>query len=96
MKKNVFLLAFTAIALCSCKKESLRKMTVIRDCTGTYLRADGKDYHVCNDGLLSGYKGGVAVMANIRPVSECAEQNDRIVCMMLHQNEGWVQVTRVK
>lgn len=93
--KKALLLVSSVFLLCSCKKEKERSVTVQKDCTGVYLRVDGKDYHVCNDGLLEKYPSGTAVKASYKPVSDCPEQSDRIVCMMLHENEGWIEVLSV-
>lgn len=72
------------------------RMTVIRDCTGTYLRQDGKDYNVCNLSILDAYRDGATVHARFRRVTECTEASDRIICMMFHENEGWIQVEHVR
>jgi hypothetical protein len=54
MKK---ILSITIVALrltmVSCKKELNKSMTVVKDCTGTYLQMDGKDFKVCDHGELS-------------------------------------------
>jgi hypothetical protein len=94
--KKAFLFSAMAFALISCKKEKLRSMTVVKDCTGVYLRVDGKDYHVCNDGLLEKYSSGASVMATVKTISDCPEQSDRIVCMMFHENEGWVEIVSLR
>lgn len=94
--KKLLLLPLLACVLLSCKKEKLRSMTVQKDCTGVYLRVDGKDYHVCNDGLLEKYPSGASVMASFRPVKDCPDQADRIVCMMYHENEGWVEISSLR
>ena len=38
----------------SCEKSKI-KMTVIKDCTGTYLRKNSQDFYVCNDDILESY-----------------------------------------
>ena len=72
-------------------------MTVIRDCTGTYLRLDGKDYHVCNLEKVSSYPNGTNVVVTFKKIKDCTGlANDAIVCQMLHANEGWIEVEKIK
>jgi hypothetical protein len=71
-------------------------MTVVRDCTGTYLQQDGKDYLVCNLSAVDPFPTGTKVKASFTRVTECKEASDRIVCMMFHANEGWIQVTSIR
>lgn len=94
--RKILLFPILAFGLLSCKKDKLRSMTVQKDCTGVYLRVDGKDYHVCNDGLLEKYPPGTIVTAAFRSIPDCPEQADRIVCMMLHPHEGWVEITSLR
>jgi hypothetical protein len=54
MKKLLLITTVAALlTLLSCKRETNKPMTVIKDCTGTYLRMDGKDFQVCNIGKLT-------------------------------------------
>jgi hypothetical protein len=100
MKKSsllfLILLALTAW-LSSCKKERNQTVTVERDCTGTYLSLDGKDYHVCNLEKVSSFSDGVTVTATFKKIKECnGSAKDAIVCAMLHANEGWIEVDKIK
>ena len=95
------LLSLIAIALmpapCSCHKESLQEMTVVRDCTGTYLRLDEKDYHVCNTEKVDGFVNGSKVKAGFKKIKNCnGTASEAIVCLMFHQNEGWIEVGKIK
>lgn len=81
----------------SCKKETNQTVTVIRDCTGTYLRLNGKDYHVCNLGKVTSFPTGTTVTATFKKLTECNDSdNTAAVCYMLHENEGWIEVTKIK
>jgi len=73
-------------------------MTVERDCTGTYLRLNGKDYHVCNLEKVSEFPDGVSVKAAFERIDICtgSAMDDAIVCDMLHQNEGWIEVKNIR
>jgi|694.fasta_scaffold111055_2 hypothetical protein len=98
--KNFLFLSLLLISFASCtKKDSCSKkeeMTVITDCTGTYLRVDGKDYQVCNTEKMTGFENLQVVMADFKKIDECkGSAADDIVCMMLHENEGWIEVTSI-
>lgn len=60
-------------------------MTVIKDCTGSYLRFNDKDYPICNEMMLDGFSNGAIVRANVIKIKEC--NNDRIHCCMVHPHE---------
>jgi hypothetical protein len=100
MKKNnlIFLILLVLTALFpSCKKERNQTVTVERDCTGTYLRLDGKDYQVCNLEKVSSFSDGATVIATFKKINECkGSAKDAIVCYMLHANEGWIEVDKIK
>ena len=97
MKKS---LSITTVAvlltLFSCKRETNKPMTVVKDCTGTYLRIDGKDFQVCNVGKLSLLSAGSTVDATFRKIDNCKRLEDKVVCMMLHPNEGWIEIVKLK
>lgn len=101
--KRLFIacLIATSPVLLSCRKSTCgngpgQAMTVLKDCTGTYLRLDGKDYRVCNVKTLKNYADGTQVEAGFKKINSCRAEEKRIVCEMLHQNEGWVEVTSVR
>ena len=99
MKRIMLALSGLVLLSASCNKggceEPSAPMTIIRDCTGTYLRDGGKDYNVCNLEAVSAYPNGTKVTARYRKIPVCSDANDRIVCYMLHENEGWVEVLSV-
>jgi hypothetical protein len=100
MKKRtlIFLTLVVLITiLLSCQKKRNRTVTVERDCTGTYLRLDGKDYRVCNLEKVSSFSDGAFVTATFKKIKECnGSAKDSIVCEMLHINEGWINVEIIK
>jgi len=69
---------------------------VLRDCTGTYLKHEGKDYHVCNVETLQIYPDSAIITATFRPLSACPGADKDVVCALYHANEGWVKVTSVE
>ena len=83
----------------SCKKEcgKSQTVTVVKDCTGTYLRVDGKDYLVCNREKVSSFADGTTVNASFKKINECdGSAKDAFVCMMFHENEGWIKVEKIQ
>lgn len=98
-KRNLlFLILLVLIAYFpSCKKERNLTVTVERDCTGTYLRLDGKDYQVCNLEKVSSFSEGATVSVTFKKIKECrGSAKDAIVCFMLHENEGWIEVEKIE
>ncbi len=92
MRTFVFLLLVLAFAVCGCKRIN-KEAVIIKDCTGTYLRIKGKDYHVCNYEIAAGYASGTEVTATFKKINEC---NDPSLCLIAHQNEGWIEVEEIR
>lgn len=93
---KLFLLGIV-ILFSSCRKEKLDRMTVVRDCTGTYLRFEEKDYHVCNISKLASYSDGAKVKVSFNRIEQCTLPNDgQAICEMMHINEGWIEVKEIK
>ena len=86
-------IVFAALLLGSCEKEC-KTMLVVRDCTGTYLRENGKDYFVCNKDKLASFNDGATVEATFHSIPTCS--SEEVACMLYHQNEGPVVVDEVK
>jgi len=93
MKTLVSVLLLSVFVVSSCHKDC-KSMIVVRDCTGTYLQDDGKDYQVCNKEKLAGYTNGETVNARYHKISDCT--GDEVICMMVHVSEGWIEVDEVK
>ncbi|MFA6150812.1 MAG: hypothetical protein WC716_05795 [Chitinophagaceae bacterium] len=98
MKRLFFVTAsVTMFALMSCKKHTVNKVTFVKDCTGSYLRIDGKDYHVCNIEKTNSFANGAIVTTSYKKISKCTGSGaDQIACMMLHENEGWIEVMSIR
>ena len=98
MKK---ILSITAILLLltafACKKQSNKTALIIRDCTGTYLRIDTKDYQVCNTEKTDAFPDNIAVTVTFKEIKECkGTASHAIVCQMYHENAGLVDVVKIK
>ena len=102
MKRLKSLPAIALIALvcmsssCASTKIKQESVKLVRDCTGTYLRFNEKDYKVCNLNKVSDYSDGQMVTASFRKSDQCTDKSQPdMVCMMYHENEGWIQVTDI-
>jgi hypothetical protein len=96
MKKLLLITTVAALlTLFSCKRET-NTMTVVKDCTGTYLRIHGKDFKVCNLGKLSSVPAGATVTATLKKIDNCKSLDDRFFCGLFHENEGWVEIVKLK
>lgn len=89
---------FTLI-LSSCsttiKHDRLFTGTVVRDCTGTYIRIDDKeDYLVCNAEMLQEKKEGETVSVIYDFEKTCKELDDKVTCMMYHENKGKIRIKK--
>lgn len=80
------LLVITICILFSCKRIK-KTVTVIHDCTGSYLRFDGKDYPICNEEIVDNIKDSTIVKATFIKTTYKECKNDRIHCMMVHPYE---------
>lgn len=100
MSQNRLILSIllaSASLISACKKELNQTVTVERDCTGTYLRLDRKDYQVCNPEKVASFSDGATARATFRKISVCnGSARDTIVCKMLHPNEGWIEVSKIE
>ncbi len=91
-----WILGILLLANLSCEKSETQELIVIRDCTGTYLRLKEKDYRVCNLEKLAPFPDGAKVAATFKRIDVCkGSANETIICYMLHENEGWIEVLKV-
>lgn len=70
--------------------------TIVRNCTGTYIRVNEKDWHVCNFELLKNYKEGIRLSVTYEIPEDCPEFNGIAVCMMYHPHEGLIRILGIK
>lgn len=86
--------------MASCSPKTFSSLTVIRDCTGTYLRKDSVDYPVCNPLVLSKINDGSMVRVSIKnhSINSTCEAQEGIRCMMIHpfQTGEWIEIRKVK
>lgn len=99
MKKKIFvLILFIFVVFVACEKNlSNEKVTIVRDCTGTYIRYQEKDYQVCNINIISQYADGQVIKATFNKINSCnnSDITGAVICMMYHENSGWVEITSI-
>lgn len=99
MKKTkllIMLLFGSALFITACCKKPKESATLIRDCTGTYLRVNGKDYQVCNIEKVNDFSDGASVHASYNVISECnGSAKDQYTCQPLRASDGWVEIIRI-
>ncbi len=95
MKRFLVLVGLFLSIFLSCSENIEGEMTVIKDCTGSYLRFNDKDYHICNFEIVFNIKDGTEVKASFVKVESCSANDSLNTCDMLHINEGWITVTKI-
>ena len=82
---------------CAVVHDRLNTGSVVRDCTGTYVRfGENEDYLVCNSDLLKDYQEGDQVSVIFDYTKECPENDGKIMCMMYHENKGMIRIKSIK
>ena len=96
MKRSlVFLCCFLFIITVSCDK-SKHRMTVVKDCTGVYLRQkSGQDFKVCNDHLLDDIADGEKISVSYENLEECFGIIESAACFLEHIYEGKIEITEI-
>jgi hypothetical protein len=75
----------------------VKNATIIKDCTGTYLRLNGKDYKVCNVEKVSRYQNDIDVSVSFKELKNCDGLGNIVpVCYMLHHFESWIEIEKIK
>lgn len=99
-KNTMYFAVMIAGFLTACSPKSFTSLTVVRDCTGTYVRNDTIDYPVCNPIVLNDIPEGSKARVSIKTHSEnsTCEAQEGIRCMMVHpfQTGEWIEVLKVK
>ncbi|MCI5059378.1 MAG: hypothetical protein MRY83_24915 [Flavobacteriales bacterium] len=96
MKKLSIILGIgAALTFGACKKEKNVSSEVIRDCTGTYLRLDEKDYKVCNIDILEGYESETNIIATFKKTNNC-DDPEVAVCLLYHPFEHYIKIQSIQ
>jgi len=92
--KTIPLSLLSLLVLLSCSKKE-DNATVIKDCTGAYIRIDSKDYFICNDEMVVNFENETKVYVEYDKVEQC-DQTDDVICLMLHLSEDKIELTKIK
>jgi len=92
--KTIPLSLLSLLVLLSCSKKE-DNATVIKDCTGAYIRIDSKDYFICNDEMVANFENETKVYVEYDKVEQC-DQTDDVICLMLHLSEDTIELTKIK
>ncbi|HNX21099.1 MAG TPA: hypothetical protein PKG88_01945 [Bacteroidales bacterium] len=93
--KTLIIFGLIVVTISSCSKVYDKNMTVVKDCTGNYLRYHDKDYLICNDEVVEPFENGTEVKASFEKIESCPDC-DFIACQMLHTHEGWITVKEIE
>jgi len=83
------------LTILSCSDAFDGKMTVVKDCSGTYLEYNDKDYKVCNFEILENYADGAEVEARFKKMDKCPILLVGDFCDLGHINEGLIDVKKI-
>ena len=93
----ITLLIIGSVSFVSCKKEvSKKNMTVIKNCTGTYLQFKEKYYKVCITDLTDSFNNNDEVNASFTKIEECKAFEDLIICALAFEFEDIIDVTKIE
>lgn len=98
MKYKIYILFFSAavILMASGCDKSKQRMTVVKDCTGVYLRAsNGQEYLVCNDEILDNIADGKKIKVSFDNLDECFGLIEPITCSETHTFEGKIEILEI-
>lgn len=89
MRTLIFLLA---IATTSCAKYSFTNGTVVKDCTGSYLRVNNLDYLICNDSTVKNIPDQTNISVKYKKGDNCTAPG---LCLIAHPTEGTIQILEI-
>ncbi len=92
---GVTVLFLLTLLMTSCSK-SFREGTINRDCTGTYLKLNDKDYLVCNPLMTNSYQDGKTVNIKFKSKASCSSNPVSFACQLYHPNSGFVEIIEIK
>lgn len=97
--KKIVIIASMMLALAGCRKKT-ETVTVVKDCTGTYLRFNNRDHPVCNyEALEDVASGSEAEITYVRAGKNNCDGRERPVCAMPHHypvDDQWLIVKKVR
>ncbi|PHR24414.1 MAG: hypothetical protein COA38_16615 [Fluviicola sp.] len=99
MKKNILFGTLSTLlillTLSSCDKTT-QKGKINRDCTGTYLELNDKDYLICNPTMTNSFQDGSSVRVKFKSESSCPSNSVTFICYLYHKSYGFVEITEIQ
>lgn len=98
MLKNSMLVGILTV-LCgmsmnSCSKD-YQHATIDRDCTGTYLELNDKDYLVCNPDIVNWIEEGNEIQVKFKTNASCPQDPNQSLCELYHAHCGIVEILEI-
>lgn len=92
--KYILISVMMICALASCKKKSEKNALVIKDCTGSYVHINDKDYLICNSELIDNVESGTKLSITYQKAEDCDALSPTL-CELYHKNEGTIEITKI-
>ncbi len=92
---GVTVLFLLTLLMTSCSK-SFSRGTINRDCTGTYLMLNNKDYLICNPSIADSYENDSSIKVKFKSKTSCSSNSTGMICALYHKNYGLVEITEIK
>lgn len=86
-------LSFLVVSSCS---RSTYKVLIVKDCTGSYIQWNNKDYRICNPELTDDRANGSRLRVNFHRQSSCPLDTNQQICALYHPTEGYVKIVEIK
>lgn len=94
MKALVVLTLFLVCSVSCEKKVEYISATVVRDCSGTYVRMDGKEYFVCNPEKIASAVDGAEVQFTYVSCDACTDRQEH--CLIARPYESCITLVKSK
>jgi hypothetical protein len=96
LTSRVFITIFIALTLLSCNKIN-QDAIVAKNCSGTTISVNDKNYRVCNEEILEDYMDGESVEISFSILKNgCPEFENGVVCDLFLEYKQWIEIKKVK
>lgn len=85
---------FILIGSTSCSKTFTRG-SIERNCTGTYLELNKKNFLICNPEITESYSDGSTVKVRFDSKDSCSKKPGDI-CALYYESHGFVKIIEIK
>lgn len=95
----LLVLLILIIILPSCNRKYSQSASIVRDCTGTYLRWKNADYYILNDEITDEFNDAEEVNVTFKDVTKNTDKltfENESNCMLYHAIEGIVEIKKIE